>query len=97
MSLIQLDQQFNQSVEDVNKLVKRPSNEDLLKLYGFYKQGLFGSNKEQKPNFFNFKSKAKFEAWDKVKTLSKIMAKKEYINLVEELKLTYGFYKNFNY
>jgi len=57
-------------------------------------------NKDSKTGVLNLqgcKSKAKFEAWDKVKTLSKIMAKKEYINLVEELKLTYGFYKNFNY
>lgn len=91
MSTISLDTEFDHSVEDVKKLLKKPSNEDLLKLYGFYKQGLFGSNKDQKPNFFDFASKAKFEAWDKVKTLSKTMAKKEYVKLVKELKLKYGF------
>ena len=91
MSILNIDIQFNQCVNDVQHLLVKPSNDDLLKLYGLYKQSLFGSNKESTPSFFNFKSKAKFEAWDKVKTLSKNTAKKEYINLVEQLKQKYGF------
>ena len=85
------DELFNQCVIDVQKLDKKPSTRELLELYGLYKQSLFGSNKEQKPSFFNFKDKAKYEAWDSVKTLSKSKAKKQYIELVDNLKKIYGF------
>ena len=86
-----IDTQFNQSIIDVRHLLKKPSNDNLLKLYGLYKQSLFGRNKEEIPGIFDFKNKVKYEAWDKVKMLSKLTAKKEYIKAVEELKIVYGF------
>jgi diazepam-binding inhibitor (GABA receptor modulating acyl-CoA-binding protein) len=93
MSTNDINTQFNQSAIDVQNLKIKPSTEQLLQLYGLYKQSLFGSNKEKTPGFFDFKSKSKFEAWDKYKTLSKNMAKTQYIKLVEELKIDYGFDK----
>lgn len=35
-------QSFEESVEKVNKLKETPSNDDLLELYGFYKQATVG-------------------------------------------------------
>lgn len=93
MSTDDINVQFTQSSIDVQNLKIKPSTEHLLQLYGLYKQSLFGSNKDKAPGFFDFKSKSKFEAWDKYKTLSKNTAKKEYITLVEELKIVYGFDK----
>ena len=91
MSTNDINTQFNQSAIDVQNLKTKPSTEHLLQLYGLYKQSLFGSNKEKTPGFFDFKSKSKFEAWDKYKTLSKNMAKQDYIKLVNQFKKQYGF------
>ena len=53
MSILNIDNQFNQSINDVQNLLVKPTKDDLLKLYGLYKQSLFGSNKEQKASFFD--------------------------------------------
>ena len=88
-----LDTEFNQAVIDVQNLILRPSNEDLLKLYGLYKQSLFGCNKDSEPSLFDFTGRLKYKAWSSVKSLSKNMAKQDYIKLVNQFKIQYGFNK----
>lgn len=83
-----LDQQFAQAVTDSKNLADRPSNDTLLQLYSLYKQSTEGDvNVDPPANPFDFVSKAKFEAWEKLKGKSKEEAQKEYIALVEKLKV----------
>ena len=71
-----LDDEFNQAVIDVQNLIVKPTSEDLLRLYG--------SNKEKEQSLFDFTGRLKYKAWANVKSLSKNMAKQDYIKLVDE-------------
>jgi diazepam-binding inhibitor (GABA receptor modulating acyl-CoA-binding protein) len=61
------------------------SDNELLELYGLYKQGTVGDNTTSKPGMFDFKGKAKWEAWNKLKGKSKDAAKEEYTALVKTI------------
>lgn len=71
------------------KFTSRPSNEELLKLYGLYKQATEGDNETERPGGFDFKAAAKYNAWLNFKGKSKHEATEEYISLVEELSSKY--------
>eukprot|EP00744_Colponema_vietnamica_P002261 GILI01003585.1.p1 GENE.GILI01003585.1~~GILI01003585.1.p1 ORF type:complete len:102 (-),score=42.33 GILI01003585.1:65-337(-) len=58
------------------------SNENLLKLYGLYKQGTVGDNTTSRPGMFDMKGKAKWDAWEAVKGKPQDDAKTEYVALV---------------
>lgn len=81
---------FNKAAEDVKTLAATPANEELLEIYALYKQGLEGDNTTAKPGFLDFKGKAKWEAWDSKKGLSKEEAQSAYVTKVEELIAKYG-------
>ena len=81
-----LEQDFNNAIEEVKKLTKTPSNKHLLQLYGLYKQSTIGTNKDSKPSVLDQKATSKWNAWYENRMLSKNMAKKKYIDLVLELK-----------
>lgn len=80
-----LKEDFESAVTRSNELSERPSNEDLLLMYGLYKQATIGDNVEKRPGGFDFKAVAKYEAWLKQKGKDKEEARKEYIALVERL------------
>ena len=50
------------------------SNDDLLALYGLYKQATAGDNTTDKPSFYQLEAKSKWEAWNTRKGLSKAQA-----------------------
>lgn len=79
-----------QQAEAVNKLPTRPSDDELLELYGLYKQATVGDNETEKPGMFDFKGKYKWEAWNKLKGLSQEEAEQKYIALVDELSSKYA-------
>lgn len=81
-----LQEQFEQSYKDVNTLTERPSNEDLLQLYGAYKQATEGDNHSERPGGFDFKAAAKYNAWEKLKGSSKEQAMEQYIQIIDRLK-----------
>ena len=81
---------FEQAIIDVQNLKIKPEDSELLKLYGLYKQSLFGNNNTSKPFLFNFKDNSKWNAWNDLAGKGKIRAKNEYITLAEELKNKYG-------
>ena len=81
-----LDDNFKLAAERATKLPKRPPNDILLLLYAFYKQGIEGDVKGDRPSFADFEGRAKFDAWNKIKGKSKEEAKQEYICLVEKLE-----------
>ncbi|KAK2147903.1 hypothetical protein LSH36_530g03044 [Paralvinella palmiformis] len=77
--------------EEVKNLKQKPNDEDMLKLYGLYKQATVGEINTDRPGMLDFKGKAKWDAWEKVKGMSKEDAEAAYIKFVQELKTKYGF------
>ena len=81
-----LIEQFEKAVSDSKSLTERPSNENLLKLYGLFKQASEGDNNAERPGGFDFKAIAKHDAWESQKGKSKDDCMTEYVELVESLK-----------
>ncbi|OBT76478.1 hypothetical protein VF21_04015 [Pseudogymnoascus sp. 05NY08] len=95
MSGVTLSPAFNQAVVDSKKLVKKPTNDHLLEMYGLYKQATQEPPIEQSenPGTFDLKGKAKKRAWQKVvdEGVTPEQAQEKYIALIEQLKVTYEF------
>ena len=89
-----LEEKFRQAADDVKYLNKRPSNDDLLFLYGLYKQGSLGDINIGCP-LINLKERAKWTAWNNNKGIDKTKAKNMYIEFVEKLKEKYEYTKLF--
>ena len=81
---------FNEAKSRVEKLSKRPSNDQLLDLYAFYKQATEGDVAGSRPAMLDLKGRAKFDAWTKRKGLSKDDAMKKYVALVDRLEAELG-------
>ncbi|KAI6363084.1 hypothetical protein MCOR25_006028 [Pyricularia grisea] len=85
---------FQKAIVDSKKLLKKPSNEELLELYGLFKVGTFEDiSKAEVPGMFELKAKAKKAAWQKIvdEGVTPEQAQEKYVALVEKLKATYGF------
>ncbi|KAF6197751.1 hypothetical protein GE061_008717 [Apolygus lucorum] len=85
-----LDDEFNKAAEDVKNLKETPKDADLLELYSLYKQATVGDCDTAKPGMFDFKGKAKWEAWNARKGLGKDDAKKQYVDKVKALVESHG-------
>ena len=81
---------FERAVKRSKELTKRPSNEELLKLYALYKQATEGDNNESRPGGFDFKAIAKHDAWAEQKGKSSEEAEAAYIALVDDLETKYA-------
>ncbi len=82
-----IDEKFALAQKESKELNEKPSNEVLLQLYSFFKQGTNGDAEGDGPdNPFDFVGKAKFQAWLALKGTSKETAQQNYIDLVEKLK-----------
>ncbi|CAF1159084.1 unnamed protein product [Rotaria magnacalcarata] len=77
---------FDKAADEVKNLSKKPSDDQLLKLYGLFKQATVGDNTTDKPGMFDLKGKYKWEAWESNKGKAKEAAQSEYVAFVEELK-----------
>jgi len=82
---MELNEQFESAAAKVHTLDKRPSNEQLLQLYGLYKQATEGDVKEDRPGGFDFKAIAKYDTWANLKGMTSDQAKEAYIDLVDSL------------
>ena len=82
MSNIQND--FNKKIELI-KTISYISDENKLDLYKYYKQATIGDINIEEPGFFNFVGKVKWNAWYKLKGISKEDAMNEYILKVNEI------------
>ena len=80
-----LENKFHTSCLMVKTLVKPPSNEDLLYLYGMYKQATVGNCNIKEPSKFSIKEYAKWQAWEKNKDVNKSVAMAFYIAKVDEI------------
>ncbi|MDT0619190.1 MAG: acyl-CoA-binding protein [Salinisphaeraceae bacterium] len=77
--------EFEQAQKDVETLTKRPSNEDLLALYAHYKQATAGDVAGKRPGMTDFKGRAKYDAWAKLKGTDAEAAMRAYIAKVGQL------------
>jgi acyl-CoA-binding protein len=85
-----LGEQFKEAASRVEKLSKRPSNEQLLDLYGLFKQATEGDVTGSRPGMLDLKGRAKYDAWEKRRGASKDDAMKKYVALVGKLVADLG-------
>lgn len=85
-----LAEKFNEAKGRVETLKKRPSNDQLLELYAFYKQATDGDVSGSRPGMLDLKGRAKFDAWAKAKGTGKDDAMKKYVALVDRLATELG-------
>ena len=81
---------FNDAKARVENLSKRPSNDELLDLYAFYKQATEGDVSGSRPGMLDLKGRAKYDAWAGRKGLSNDEAMKKYAALVDKLAAELG-------
>jgi len=76
---------FEDAAEKIKKLEQRPSDQDLLELYGLYKQSIIGNCNTSKPSFFYVKDRKKWNAWNNLHGKSKNDSMNLYIEKVDTL------------
>ncbi|XP_052003292.1 acyl-CoA-binding domain-containing protein 7-like [Xyrauchen texanus] len=85
-----LQAEFKQYAENVKKVKTRPTDQELLDLYGLYKQAVVGDINIDKPGIMDMKGKAKWEAWNSRKGMSNEDAMNAYISLAKDAIGKYG-------
>jgi len=81
-----IQQQFDDAVARSKAFTQRPTNEELLQLYGLFKQSTEGDVTGERPGGFDFKAIAKHDAWEELKGKSKEQAQQEYVAFVNKLE-----------
>ena len=76
---------FNKAQREIRKLMGRPTDDELLLIYGLFKQATIGDNYNSKPAGVWFKETRKWEAWNNQRDKEQNTAKQEYIEAVEFL------------
>ncbi|KAJ8291014.1 hypothetical protein GJAV_G00020420 [Gymnothorax javanicus] len=85
-----LQAEFEQIAVDVKNIKTRPENQELLDLYGLYKQATVGDINTDCPGLLDVKGKAKWDAWNSRKGMSEADAMTAYITLAKEIINKYG-------
>ncbi len=86
----QNSEQFLTAAEVVKNLKVKPNQDELLSLYGLYKQATVGDNNNNEPGFLDFQGKKKHSAWLENKGKSTYDSEVEYITLVNSFISKYG-------
>jgi diazepam-binding inhibitor (GABA receptor modulating acyl-CoA-binding protein) len=81
---------FAAAQERVKGLARRPGNDELLRLYGLYKQALDGDARGSRPGILDPKGRAKFDAWSALRGTSSADARQRYVALVADLARKHG-------
>ncbi|XP_007424768.1 acyl-CoA-binding domain-containing protein 7 [Python bivittatus] len=85
-----LQADFETVAENVKKLKSKPTDDELKELYGLYKQATVGDINTECPGVLDLKGRAKWEAWNLKKGMSKEDAMKAYISKANEMIQKYG-------
>lgn len=80
-----LQKEFQNAADRVTNLSYRPSDTQLLELYGLFKQATIGDNETTSPWAIQVKERAKWDAWNSNKGMLKEEAMQNYIDLVNSL------------
>ena len=82
---------FELSAKMIKMVKKSPTNEEMLKLYGLYKQATIGDCNIAEPNkLFNYKENTKWNSWNSQKGLTKLDAMSKYSDIAIKLIDKYG-------
>jgi acyl-CoA-binding protein len=76
---------FDAAVARSKTLTTRPDNQTLLQLYGLYKQGSAGDVTGERPGMTDVVARAKWDAWQARKGLSRAEAMQAYIDKINTL------------
>lgn len=82
--------EFTKAAEDVKNLKTKPTDEEMLDLYGLFKQATVGDVNTARPGMLDFKGKAKWDAWEKRKGMANADAETQYVTVSKRLVETYG-------
>lgn len=80
---------FAKAQEDVKTLTKKPSMDDFAFLYSHFKQATLGDVSGSRPGMLDLMGRGKYDAWAKLKGMSKADAEAKYIAKVSELLKTH--------
>jgi diazepam-binding inhibitor (GABA receptor modulator, acyl-CoA-binding protein) len=80
-----LEEDFEKAQERVNSLSRTPSQDELLALYGLYKQAKAGDVSGNRPGMLDSKGRAKYDAWAARRGMSRDAAMTAYLALVDQL------------
>ncbi|WP_411026776.1 acyl-CoA-binding protein, partial [Salmonella sp. s54395] len=78
-------EEFKTAAIDVKKLTTKPTDSDLLELYGLYKQATVGDCNTERPGMLDMKGKYKWDAWNSRKGMTTSESEQKYIAKVNEL------------
>ena len=81
-----LEKQFHEASAASQELRERPDNDTLLEMYSLFKQATEGDVSGPRPGPFDFVARAKYDAWHSRSGMSKDVAMKAYVKLVNHLK-----------
>ncbi|EWC44985.1 hypothetical protein DRE_01044 [Drechslerella stenobrocha 248] len=82
--------EFESAAEAANNFTTKPTDDELLDLYGLYKQASVGDINTTRPGMMDFKGKYKWDAWKSREGISQEEAEQLYITLVTELGAKYA-------
>ena len=82
--------EFTKAAEDIRTLTVKPTDYELLDLYGLFKQATVGDCNTNRPGMFDMKGKYKWDKWNSHKGMNKEEAEKKYIELVQSLLSKYS-------
>ncbi len=83
-------QHFKLATDTVKRLKTQPTDDELLTLYGWYKQATIGDINVPKPGLLDFKGQKKWDSWNKVKGATLYDSEVNYIMIVNNLIKKYG-------
>ncbi|XP_041984538.1 acyl-CoA-binding domain-containing protein 6 [Aricia agestis] len=79
-----LDISFNKASDHVRKITSKLDNNQLLELYGLFKQSTEGKCESPKPSWFDQKGRRKWEAWKALEEMPQDEAKAKYVEAVKK-------------
>lgn len=89
-SNMSIEKQFETAVDIIKKLPKdgpyQPSNQMMLRFYGYYKQATEGPCNDPKPSFWDVIRRAKWDAWHRLGDMEKHKAMEHYVFELKQVK-----------
>eukprot|EP00042_Codosiga_hollandica_P034888 m.251474 g.251474 ORF g.251474 m.251474 type:complete len:199 (-) comp54513_c0_seq6:986-1582(-) len=76
---------FQTAASKIKELTERPSNAELLDLYGLYKQATSGDNTTDQPWAVQVEARAKWDAWSSRKGMSAEDARRVYFHRANDI------------
>ena len=81
---------FEKAVDDINRLACRPNDDELLELYGLYKQAMEGDSNQEEPWRVQIKQHKKWESWNTLWGVHPSAAASSYVLYTRKLSKKYG-------